>query len=606
MRKIIETLKNVKLNGKDQYQTKSLLNIMRFFVIMLILTLVSRGTAGAIMPKVTLQKVSEETLVDKIDIAGQLELSNHMKIEIEPNIKINNILVEAGEKVEEGDPLLEYDKSDVDFLVQSLDADINKLEIQYNQLLKGDEVDMDGVTDAKDNLTDVEEDQATSKINRENTLGIAAQEVAEAKKELSNLENQYDEDSESKDNAMPELKAAQQALVVMQTKEATINVAEAEMITALDLKTELEKELAEMEVALKALEDNTGLQDEIDKLKMQIEAKKIVIKDATQLWTEAETVWKALQPELIGGLLEKAQQRVDNANTIVNTYEGKKESVKSSIDQAEKLIAGANQGLNMTKASVEKDAVISDRQLEAAQKSLNYATNDYDQSQEQIQDSQALNAADAKILQISLEEKRQQLEVLHKIQEANYLKLATQKGILLNWNIKERELGQEVAGIITDDSLGYQFIFTINEDDMEEIKHGMEIIITQNYQEVKAVITKIGEQKPDKTYSITAKVEDENLREGSAYAYVHLSEQSYEACIPSSALRQDGKGSYVLGVEERNTILGIQNVVYRINVSIEEIGDGFTAVGGALYRGNDIISYSDKAINSGDRVRIDS
>lgn len=76
--------------------------------------------------------------------------------------------------------------------------------------------------------------------------------------------------------------------------------------------------------------------------------------------------------------------------------------------------------------------------------------------------------------------------------------------------------------------------------------------------------------------------------------------------MPSTALRQDSKGSFVYGVEERNTILGIQNVVYRIDVTIGESNNGMTAVSGALYQGESIISYSDKAIKSGDRVRINS
>lgn len=159
MIKLIDYIKNLQTKKEiDPFQKKSFLNILRFFAIMIILTLIARGTAGAIMPKISLAKVTAETIVDKIDIVGQLELSNHMPIETHPNIKINEILVETGEKIEIGDSLFEYDKSEVDILVKTASAEINKLEIQHNQLLKSKIIDTTAITNATDCLAFAKED----------------------------------------------------------------------------------------------------------------------------------------------------------------------------------------------------------------------------------------------------------------------------------------------------------------------------------------------------------------------------------------------------------------------------------------------------------------
>ena len=74
--------------------------------------------------------------------------------------------------------------------------------------------------------------------------------------------------------------------------------------------------------------------------------------------------------------------------------------------------------------------------------------------------------------------------------------------------------------------------------------------------------------------------------------------------MPSTAIRQDGDGFFVLAAEEQNTILGLQNVLVRLPVTVLEEGDTTTAVSGALDYDTQVVVSSDKFVQAGDKVRI--
>ena len=61
---------------------------------------------------------------------------------------------------------------------------------------------------------------------------------------------------------------------------------------------------------------------------------------------------------------------------------------------------------------------------------------------------------------------------------------------------------------------------------------------------------------------------------------------------------------FVLAAEEQNTILGLQNVLVRLPVTVLEEGDTTTAVSGALDYDTQVVVSSDKSVQAGDKVRI--
>lgn len=84
--------------------------------------------------------------------------------------------------------------------------------------------------------------------------------------------------------------------------------------------------------------------------------------------------------------------------------------------------------------------------------------------------------------------------------------------------------------------------------------------------------------------------------------------RKYGTCVPLAALRQgDGNSYYVLVVTEKETVLGKELIVKKVDVKIEKRDGEYAAVTeGALGRNDKIIIDSNKTIEDGDRVRLET
>lgn len=76
-------------------------------------------------------------------------------------------------------------------------------------------------------------------------------------------------------------------------------------------------------------------------------------------------------------------------------------------------------------------------------------------------------------------------------------------------------------------------------------------------------------------------------------------------CLPATAVNSDNAGDFVYLVETKNTVLGVQSVLVRLGVTVEERGDGVVRISGALSGQEQIVSASSKPLSAGTEVRID-
>lgn len=74
------------------------------------------------------------------------------------------------------------------------------------------------------------------------------------------------------------------------------------------------------------------------------------------------------------------------------------------------------------------------------------------------------------------------------------------------------------------------------------------------------------------------------------------------ACRPPP--QTDSSGMFVYLVEERATLLGIQNVLIRLPVTVEAQGDGMAAVSGSI--SGQVVTGADKPLSEGSWVRVAS
>lgn len=82
-----------------------------------------------------------------------------------------------------------------------------------------------------------------------------------------------------------------------------------------------------------------------------------------------------------------------------------------------------------------------------------------------------------------------------------------------------------------------------------------------------------------------------------AYFSFGVQSESYDLCIPNTALFQDAKGAYyVLAVEERNSILGNRLVAVRKEVDLLAHDNDYSAVKGEITRNDKVVYIWDREV----------
>lgn len=111
---------------------------------------------------------------------------------------------------------------------------------------------------------------------------------------------------------------------------------------------------------------------------------------------------------------------------------------------------------------------------------------------------------------------------------------------------------------------------------------------------------------PDENGTVTAKctLSKGAWCAGAANASATVQGEKRPCVLPASAIHKDNTGCYVLAIEQKATILGQQNIVVSLPVTVVETGDTTAAVSGALDADTQVIVSSTRAVQAGDRVKI--
>ena len=79
---------------------------------------------------------------------------------------------------------------------------------------------------------------------------------------------------------------------------------------------------------------------------------------------------------------------------------------------------------------------------------------------------------------------------------------------------------------------------------------------------------------------------------------------SYDIVVPNSAIREDSNGKFILIVESKSSPLGNRYIATRADITVLASDDNSSAVSGALYGNEFVITTSTKPIEAGQRVRM--
>lgn len=285
--------------------------------------------------------------------------------------------------------------------------------------------------------------------------------------------------------------------------------------------------------------------------------------------------------------------------------EGELEAAQLALDTARSARETAEQALASARQAAEDTALSGDRSVASAESALQSAQKSYSEAAKQAETAGKANAADAQLAQLELEEAQRLLDRLSALQQAGGCITAPAGGTLVRLDLTAGQPTVASAGQLAGQEGGFVFRATVGKEQAGQLKAGGLVNVQQDYAVGRGTIQALSPQE-DGTVQMTVRLAEDGAswQLGGAEASVTLSQQQYYTCLPSSAVRLGSAGQYVLVMEQRVTVLGIQNVLVEVPVSIERISGGTTAVSGALGPDSQVVASSSRPVSAGDRVRV--
>lgn len=472
----------VLLRQSDPQQLHRFGNIVRFFAVLLVITLIARGTAGATMPVVTLQAPSSGTVSRNVMMNGTISYTGGTPFTLPSGLLVTSVPVQAGQTVKAGDTLATFDEEELKRAVASKQAELQQVEVQAAQQAEGDSADPYSAQLAQEQL----------------------------ERAYAETQKTYEEGMES--------------------------------------------------VERMRLKRNEAAQD--------LENARNAPLDDTLPKSEAEA---------------QKQANIDATTAALKAAE-------EALYQAEKAAEDAN------------DAALSAAQ--SVEDSRNTALHALEKEEESVADQNELNRAAAAVSDANAAELQAELDALQALLKEGARYTAPQNGTVIQLNLKVGENSPKVGGLLADEAADYTLSIPLDKDQAQQITVGTVLHVSQSKVSGDAAVQNLSETDAEGTVTATATLPQGGWNAGACNVSATSQSSRQDFVLPSTAIRQDGDGFFVLAAEEQNTILGLQNVLVRLPVTVLEEGDTTTAVSGALDYDTQVVVSSDKSVQAGDKVRI--
>ena len=227
-------------------------------------------------------------------------------------------------------------------------------------------------------------------------------------------------------------------------------------------------------------------------------------------------------------------------------------------------------------------------------------TTDLDRNLQDIKDS------------VDTEKYYKEIEKLQPLIEAKGLVKSDREGIVTSVFAESGGVTSDTIISIADKNSGYKFIAQIEKDKRSTVKQGQEVALTLNNSQTveKLTIEAIANSTENPGYLDITVILPVGIGEIDDMGELIISStaKKYGTCVPLAALRQgENNNYYVLAVSEKETVLGTEKVAKKIEVRVEKKDGEFAAISdGTIARNEQVIVGSNKTVEDGDRVRLET
>jgi len=667
--------------------------LLGFFIIMLLLTIISRAADSVMVAKVNVDTVKKGNLSFEISGTGTVKENANKYITLKNGYKIGKVQAEEGQDVEKGNWLFSYDMSYLKELKIQKEKEVKKLQLQYEKL------QLAAISGSKA----LEEEKALQDIENATEDVAAAEEALLAKKKSikEKKEEEYtavvEEEEAAKSGRMEALKTAERA----------VTDAEREIANQEEPKLTMEEDLKEYKAAVlkKEEESETKYREKLldiyykdkyeeHKINVYETEKKLArakedLEDSKKKWDEKIDYWDQFSTEeevlkaykeqvlLRESELKTANREIADLEKSLNTYKEKDEvinkafadyrldvvtysqNVKSSYEvlyqliydkltydkkQLEaasiKLVRAKEDNKNTVeewnkklekingkktrlaedlkeieagKYNFETDLKEETKGIETAQRTLEAARLQLEQLKESVETGKENEHTEEKSktiesssLMLDITEKQEELKNLESLIHKKGKVTSPVKGTISKLEVTQglTLTGGEKVVIATGD---YELLMSAGKDDIKYFESGDTLTVkgADRDKDFAVTIETISLPGGDGTVNFSALLPEGTFKTGMSLSYQMKKESAdYRNCIPLEAVRQDSAGTYVLLIKEKNSILGKEQVAFRLSISVIEKDFKTAAIEASLQEQDLLIVGSSKYISEGDRVRV--
>lgn len=549
-----------------------------FLSVMLVLTFFSNTFMNYSLPEVAAQYVQSGTITAKIRGTGTVESGDPYNVKISETRTISSVLVKTGDKVEKGAPLLLLEDKESKELTDA-QAALDKAMLDFELALLSGDIS----------------NSAFQNVQNGNVASINTYQsrIVAAEAEIDRWQKQVDEAT----NAINQLKTAQVNVDAGGTPDTgseqnKVNAAQA-ALNSDEVKIAKDK-ISEWQAA------QATCQATIDKYNENI-ASSVSGNGFVNQVTEDEYQLALKNREQYQSLINERQAFINNNPDKVKAYD---EKVKALADAnkalADKQNSKENSTNSLTVQTQNWQTELDKRniQLKAAQ----------DTKEQLLKDiSTELN------LDYQLDSLQKQRDDIAKLQE-NAVGASIEapiSGTITSVTVKAGDEAQPDTALVTmqPEGKGFTMSFSVTNDQAKRLSVGdkADLVNSWRYSDMDITLASI---KPDTTdpgqkklltFDITG---DEVTPGQSLNVSVGQKSANYDLIVPNSAIREDSNGKFILIVESKSSPLGNRYVATRVDVEVLASDDTQSAVSGALYGSEFVITTSTQPVEAGKLVRL--
>ena len=321
-------------------------------------------------------------------------------------------------------------------------------------------------------------------------------------------------------------------------------------------------------------------------------------------YAEVHETWQEGEDDVAEARAERdeAQRRYDDLNRQgTATPESAEAERQQKLAEAEQELEIAEDALEQAQKTAEANNEAATDAAQSQEDARNSAAHSYEQAAEDAADATAAGQAQAAVTRAQLDAARARLDALLALQNNGGVLAVPRDGTLTRLDLTPGQDSARVAGLLADADDGRTLEFDLDEETAKLASVGAQVTVNQNGRSVQAAIATL---TPREDGGVTASLplQADGWNEGAATVELKLNAGQYAQCLPATAIQQDESGTFVYLVEPRSTLLGQQNVLVRLAVTVQAQGDGQAAVAETLT--GQVVTGADKPLAAGDWVRV--